>query len=36
MVYVESDAGNILFTGDFTPFDQLTVPKYQLPDNLDC
>ena len=35
MVYIESDAGNILFTGDFTPFDQLTVPKYQLPDNLD-
>lgn len=35
MVYVESDAGNILFTGDFTPFDQLTVPKYQIPDNLD-
>ncbi len=35
MVYIESDAGNILFTGDFTPFDQLTVPKYQLPDNLE-
>jgi Cft2 family RNA processing exonuclease len=35
MVYIESDAGNILFTGDFTPFDQLTVPKYQLPDDLD-
>ena len=35
MVYIESDVGNILFTGDFTPFDQLTVPKYQLPDNLD-
>lgn len=35
MVYIESDGGNILFTGDFTPFDQLTVPKYQIPDNLD-
>ena len=35
MVYIKSDAGNILFTGDFTPFDQLTVPKYQLPDNLE-
>ena len=35
MVYIESEAGNILFTGDFTPFDQLTVPKYQLPDDLD-
>ena len=35
MVYIESDAGNILFTGDFTSFDQLTVPKHQLPDNLD-
>ena len=35
MVYIESDVGNILFTGDFTSFDQLTVPKYQLPDNLD-
>ena len=35
MIYIESDTGNILFTGDFTPFDQLTVPKYQLPDNLD-
>ncbi len=34
MVYIESDAGNILFTGDFTSFDQLTVPKHQLPDNL--
>ena len=35
MIYIESDAGNILFTGDFTSFDQLTIPKYQLPDNLD-
>ena len=35
MVYIKSDEGNILFTGDFTPFDQLTVPKYQLPDNLE-
>ena len=35
MVYIESNAGNILFTGDFTSFDQLTVPKHQLPDNLD-
>lgn len=34
MIYIESDAGNILFTGDFTSFDQLTVPKHQLPDNL--
>lgn len=34
MIYIESDAGNILFTGDFTSFDQLTVSKYQLPDNL--
>lgn len=35
MIYLESDAGNILFTGDFTHFDQMTVPKYDLPDNLD-
>ena len=35
MIYIESDVGNILFTGDFTSLDQLTVPKYQLPDNLD-
>ncbi len=34
MVYIESEVGNILFTGDFTPFDQLTVPKYDIPDNL--
>lgn len=35
MIYVQSDAGNILFSGDFTPFDQLTVPKYQIPNNLE-
>lgn len=35
MVYIESEGGNILFTGDFTPFDQLTVPKYDIPDNLE-
>ena len=35
MVYIESDSGNILFTGDFTTFDQLTVQKYQLPDSLE-
>ena len=35
MIYLESDVGNILFTGDFTHFDQMTVPKYDLPDNLD-
>lgn len=35
MIYVQSDAGNILFSGDFTPFDQMTVPKYQIPDNLE-
>ncbi len=35
MIYIESSAGNVLFTGDFTTFDQMTVPKCQFPDNLD-
>lgn len=35
MIYIESDSGNVLFTGDFTHFDQLTVPGYTLPDNLE-
>lgn len=35
MVYIESEVGNILFTGDFTSFDQMTVPKYDIPDNLE-
>jgi len=34
MIYIESDVGNILFTGDFTPFDQQTVDRYQIPDGL--
>ena len=35
MVYIASEAGNVLFTGDFTHFDQKTVARYQLPDNLE-
>lgn len=35
MIYIETDSGNVLFTGDFTPFDQMTVPGYRLPDNLE-
>ena len=35
MIYIETDSGNVLFTGDFTPFDQLTVPGYRVPDNLE-
>lgn len=35
MVYIESDSGNVLFSGDFTPFDQMTVPGYKLPANLE-
>ena len=35
MIYIESDAGNVLFTGDFTPFDQMTVPGYKLPHDLE-
>ena len=35
MIYIESDSGNVLFTGDFTHFDQMTVPAYTLPDNLE-
>ena len=35
MVYIESDSGNVLFTGDFTPFNQMTVLGYQLPDDLE-
>ena len=34
MVYIESDSGNVLFTGDFTSFDQLTVHGFQLPVDL--
>ncbi len=34
MIYIESESGNVLFTGDFTPFNQKTVPNYQIPDNL--
>lgn len=34
MIYIESDSGNVLFTGDFTSFNQLTVPGFQLPENL--
>ena len=35
MIYIESDAGNVLFSGDFTPFDQMTVPGYKLPHDLE-
>lgn len=35
MIYIETDSGNVLFTGDFTPFDQMTVPGYCVPDNLE-
>lgn len=35
MIYIESDSGNVLFTGDFTHFNQMTVPGYTLPDNLE-
>ena len=35
MIYIETDSGNVLFTGDFTPFDQMTVPGYRVPDNLE-
>ena len=34
MIYIESDSGNVLFSGDFTDFDQMTVHGYRLPDNL--
>ena len=34
MTYIESESNNILWTGDFSSFDQLTVPRYQLPANL--
>lgn len=34
MIYIESDFGNVLFTGDFTSFDQLTVLGFQLPEDL--
>lgn len=35
MIYIETDSANVLFTGDFTPFDQMTVPGYRVPDNLE-
>ena len=35
MIYIESDSGNVLFTGDFTPFDQMTVLGYKLPHDLE-
>ena len=35
MIYIESNSGNILFSGDFTDFDQMTVHGYQLPDDLE-
>ena len=35
MIYIESDSGNVLFTGDFTDFDQMTVDGYRLPDDLE-
>ena len=35
MIYIETDSTNVLFTGDFTPFDQMTVPGYRVPDNLE-
>ena len=35
MIYIEADSANVLFTGDFTPFDQMTVPGYRVPDNLE-
>ena len=35
MVYIESDSRNVLFTGDFTPFDQMTVPRYNLSNSLE-
>ncbi len=34
MIYIESDMGNVLFTGDFTPFNQMTVPSYQIPEHI--
>ena len=35
MIYIESDSGNVLFSGDFTDFDQMTVHGYKLPDDLE-
>ena len=35
MIYIESDSGNVLFSGDFTDFDQMTVHGYRLPDDLE-
>ena len=35
MIYIESESCNVLFTGDFTSFDQMTVPSYHIPDELD-
>lgn len=34
MIYLETEGGNILYTGDFSDFPQLTVPAYRLPANL--
>lgn len=35
MIYIESESCNVLFTGDFTSFDQMTVPRYRIPEDLD-
>lgn len=35
MIYIESDSGNVLFSGDFTDFDQMTAHGYRLPDDLE-
>ena len=35
MIYIESDSGNVLFSGDFTDFDQMTVHGYRLPNDLE-
>jgi len=35
MLYLQTPAGNILFTGDFSDLDQLTVPGARLPRGLD-
>lgn len=35
MIYIESESRNVLFTGDFTSFDQMTVPRYCIPEDLD-
>ena len=35
MLYVETEQKNILYTGDFTDFDQQTVPGFRLPVDLE-